>query len=265
MPTFDTLKKPIEASLKRPVSELDFAKIVALLPRDCTFKYIDENQIITETKVFDFNNGGFQQKENDIYELKDVENEFADAPSTQILLFEFVDGVMSYSWTSGNKNTRVRLPDYTTEEMKKMISKRKAAFEYTVDSFIENCKLQGLEPMKELTSMATALLPKKKDYEDPIEAMMNSKDKKNDSEKVIIDEETGLERPTIEGMLKDLQSSEMYNHQIKEHFIIPEKPQDMQIWTLNWHLRCTRLWSTNGFMSIRQMQLTQYIMARIQS
>lgn len=222
-PTFSTLKKPIEASLKRPVSELDFAKIVALLPRDCTFKYIDENQIITETKVFDFNNGGFQQKDNDIYELKDVESEFTDAPSTQILLFEFVDGVMSYSWTSGDRNRKVVLPAYTTDEMKKMISKRKIAFENTVEAFIQKCESQGMDPSEELTRMATPLLPKKKDYEDPIEAMMNSKGKKADAEKVIIDEETGLERPTMEALIKYLQSRETYHGQIKEHFIIPER------------------------------------------
>lgn len=221
VPTFETIKKPIEASLKRTVTELDFAKIVALLPRDCVFKYIDENQIITETKVFDFNNGGYQQKDNDIFELKSVEDQFSEARSTQILLFEFVDGVMRYTWVNGDYKKQVKLPEYSADEMKKMISKRKIAFENTLDDFIVKQKAEGANPMEALTKIAQNHLPKKKDYEDPIEAMMKSKEGKD--ERLIVDEETGMERPTIEGMIKSLEKSDMYNNQIKEHFVIPEK------------------------------------------
>ncbi|QLQ80985.1 hypothetical protein HG537_0E03400 [Torulaspora globosa] len=214
IPSFETLKRPIEASLKWSVSELDFAKIVALLPRDCVFKYIDENQIISETKVFDFNRGGYQQRDNDIFELKSLDN---GNLSRQILLFEFVDGVMRYSWINGDRKRQVKMPEYSVEEMKKMISKREKAFESVVDKFIIEQKERGEDPMEVLVKMAEGYLPRKKEYEDPIEAMMKSK------EKLVVDEETGMERPTIEGMLESLKKSDMYNSQIKEHFVIPEK------------------------------------------
>lgn len=224
IPTFDTLRKPIEAALKRPIFELDFAKILVLIPRDCIFKYIDENQIYTETKVFDFNNGGYQQKEADIFELKAIDSEYSKGLSSQLLIFEFVDGTMQNSWSSGDSSSKVRMPSFSTDEMKKMISKRKIAFEQALDCFIKKYNSLGLDPNEELTKLANKLMPRKKDFEDPIEAMMNAKSKKTAA--VLLDEETGLERPTIEGMITDLKASDMYNSQIKEHYVIPERTAD---------------------------------------
>lgn len=147
VPTFKALQSPIESALKVPVTELDFAKIVVLMPRDCEFKYIDENQIYTETKEFDFNRGGWKQKENDIYELKDINEEFKEARSTQILIFNFVDGNLKYSWQANGG--RVQLPTLSTEEMKKMITKRKQNFENALNAFVAKKKLEGADPEKE--------------------------------------------------------------------------------------------------------------------
>ncbi|CDH16276.1 related to ATP-dependent helicase HRQ1 [Zygosaccharomyces bailii ISA1307] len=220
MPTFKTLQTPIENALKFPITELDFAKIAALMPRDCVFKYIDENQIYTETKEFDFNNGGWQQKDNDIYQLKDVNEEFQKARSTQILIFEFVDGNMRYSWQQTDKG-RVQLPTYSADEMKKMINKRKHHFENLLDAFLSKQQAEGVDPDTELEMLAKRFVPKEKDYEDPIEAMMKSKQKKESM--VILDEANGMERPTIENMVVELQQSENYNNQITSHYVIPEK------------------------------------------
>ncbi|QLG70498.1 hypothetical protein HG535_0A04380 [Zygotorulaspora mrakii] len=222
IPTFDTLQKPIQSSLKKEVSELDFAKVVALLPRDCLFKYIDENQIYTESKVFDFKGGGFQQKENDIYELKDVESEYSQGKSTQVLIFEFTDGTMRYSWLNSDGNgARVKLPTYDGDQMKKMIAKRAETFNRALSEFLAKCTSQGLDPKTELNRLAESVLPRKKEYEDPIDAMMNAKDKKHKG--VVVDKESGLVRPSVEELIRQLKDSDLYNSQIKEHHLIPER------------------------------------------
>ncbi|CCD24062.1 ATP-dependent 3'-5' DNA helicase NDAI_0C04020 [Naumovozyma dairenensis CBS 421] len=221
IPTFKTLTEPISAALKRPVTELDLAKIAVLMPRGCVFRYIDENQIHTETKVFDWNNGGYQQKENDIFQLKEVADQFSDSKSTQVLIFEFIDGNMKRSWTSGDPNSQVKLPTYSTEEMKKMISKREDFFRINLDAFIDKALKEGFDPYKHLTALAEKVLPKEKSYEDPIEQMMKIKAEQNNEN--VLDEETGLTRPSIDNMIKKLMKLDWYTDQIKEHYTIPER------------------------------------------
>lgn len=221
VPTFKTLQTPLENALKMPVTELDFAKITVLMPRDCEFKYIDENQIYTETKEFDFNRGGWKQKDNDIYELKDIDEEFKEARSTQILIFNFIDGNMKYSWQANGG--RVKLPTLSTEEMKKMISKRKQNFENALSDFVDKRKSEGVDPVQALENLAQKHIPREKDYEDPIEAMMKAKDKKGT---VVVDEANGMERPEIPGMIEILEKSEMYTNQISNHYVIPSRNAD---------------------------------------
>lgn len=221
VPTFNTITKPISKALKKDITELDLAKIAAILPRDCVFKYIDENQLHTETKVYDFKNGGYQQKDNDIFDLKDVNSRYEDQHPTQILIFEFVDGNMKRSWTSSETVSQVRLPTFTTDEMKKMIARRSEHFEDKLKIFIEMHSDDNTDPFEELTKLAKKLLPRKKDYTDPIQAMMDAKALKE--ENVIIDEESGSSRPTIDKVIQLLEETESYCDQIKENIKIPAR------------------------------------------
>ncbi|CAI4058782.1 ATP-dependent 3'-5' DNA helicase SKDI_04G5020 [Saccharomyces kudriavzevii IFO 1802] len=220
VPTFKTLCDPIKTTLKRSVTKEDLARVMALMPRDCVFKYIDENQIYTETKTFDFNNGGFQQKENDIYELKDVEDQNRHEKSTQILIFEFVDGTMQRSWSASDKFSQVKMPTYTTEEMKRMISKRETLFKSRLKEFILEKEKAGLDPFVELTKLAQKYIPKERDYEDPIEAMMKAKQEGNENS---LDHFSDAAVTTIPQMIAKLKGAEFYTSQIKHCFIIPSR------------------------------------------
>lgn len=220
--SFNTLKKPIEGSIKREVNELDFARIVALMPRDAVFRYVDINQIHTESKVFDFNRGGYQQKDNDIFQLRSEDSEFADSvEEDQILLFEFIDGNMARLNPKSDFFTRIKLPEYSPDAMRKMISKRKRTFDESLKSFIKYSNSSGLDPWEELTKKASKRLPEKKKYDDPIEAMIKGKGSKNSE--VLIDEETGMTRPTIPILIENLKRSDNYNSQIASEYEIPER------------------------------------------
>ncbi|CCH58802.1 hypothetical protein TBLA_0A10230 [Henningerozyma blattae CBS 6284] len=215
LPTYETLSSQIKTALKRDITELDFARVAAIMPNDCMFKYIDENQINLEKKVFDFNNGGHQMKDNDIFELKNIDNEFQKPKSSQILIFEFIDGVMKRSWKTETPFTNAKLPTYTLDEMKKMISNRKVRFEELLKTFLEKYE----NPIVELNHIANTLLPMKKDYIDPIEHMMKAHRNIGGNGNSLDESET----LTIPNMIEDLKHMNFYNNQIKGHFIIPEK------------------------------------------
>ena len=220
VPTFETITKPISKALKREITEFDIAMIVAVLPRDCIFKYIDENQLHGESKVYSFNDGGYQQKDNDIFELKDVNSQFESQKSTQILVFEFVDGNMKRSWISSETVSQVRMPTYTTDEMKKMIERRTSHFEAELKKFIEIHSIEvDIDPFERLLMEAKTHIPEKKSYNDPIQAMMDAKVLKG--ERVVIDQETGAYRPTIDSVIDTLKKTDTYCDQIKENFTIP--------------------------------------------
>lgn len=219
--TFEMLKKPIQKDIKRDVTEEDFAKVAFLLPRDVVFKYIDVNQIHTETKVFDFNKGGFQQKSNDIFQLRPESCESDELEDNQVLIFEFIDGDMSRTITRKDYKTQMKMPEFSSDAMKKMISKRKRIFEENVRKFISECRAKSRDPWEVLCAESTAVLPKRKVFVDPIEAMMKAKGL--EASTVLLDEENSLVRPTIPTLIEKIKISEIYNNQIIRSYVLEER------------------------------------------
>ena len=218
--TFDTLKKPIEKDIKRKLGPLDLAKIAFLLPRDVVFKYMDINQFHTESKVFSMKSG-FEQKSNDIFELKPEDNENGESEETQVLMFEFIDGDMSRKLSRREFKTQVKMPDFSPEAMRKMISQRRKIFERSLQKFISEQIHKGQNPWKVLSNEAEALIPEPKPFVDPIEAMMKSKEGRES--RVVLDAENGMSRLSMPTLIKKLQMSELYNNQIVSHMTVNER------------------------------------------
>lgn len=218
--TFDVLKPAVQKAVKRPLLEQDFAKICVIMPSDTIFKYIDRNQFQVEEKVFNFKNGGYQQKDNDIFDLKAEDHQVNDeVEDSQVLVFQFKDGNMMNTWKKKTNKSDMNAPEFTTDAMKKMISRRKLSFESALNRFIFNCKLEGKTPMEELERLSAARVPKKKDFMDPIESMLQAK--KNIETEVV--NEAGDSRPTIPILLEKIKHSSIYNDQITNSYIIPER------------------------------------------
>ncbi|SCU88421.1 LAFA_0E12596g1_1 [Lachancea sp. 'fantastica'] len=224
--TFDTLRKPVEKDIKRELEPLDLAKIAYLLPRDVVFKYVDANQFHTETKQFDFNNGGFQQKSSDIFELKpESANEGEDNGSDdQVLIFEFVDGDMSRKLSRAEFKTQVKMPEFSPEAMRKMISRRNAIFKTSLMKFLRHQKTEekGGDPWLFLEAVASTLVPQKKEFADPIEAMVKARGGQ-DQARVLVDAENNSTRLTMPILLKKLEMSELYNNQIVSHMVLEQR------------------------------------------
>lgn len=204
VPKFDTLKQPVEKTIGRELAHLDVAKLVVLLPEDLVFKYINEEQIQTEKKQFDFKKGGHVQKDLDLFKLKDMEY------SEQILVLEFVDGDLTKSKVNGGVG--VEIPTYTAESMKKLIDKRNCKFTVAANEFLERCEKEELLAEEHLIELAKGRIPKTKDFVDPIEEMKKRKPL-----------DPNEERPPIPDVLERIKTT-VYKNQIEGKFILPQRP-----------------------------------------
>ncbi|KAH3673719.1 hypothetical protein WICPIJ_009701 [Wickerhamomyces pijperi] len=204
IPKFDTLKQPVEKTINRELTHLDVCKLVALLPNDLVFKYINEEQIHTEKKEFNFMQGGHKQKDLDMFKLKDLEY------SQQILVLEFVDGDLTKSKANGG--TGIEMPTYTPESMKKKIDKRNAKFIRAAQEYLELCEAEGFQnPEDRLTQLANQRLPRTKDFVDPIEQMKKRKPL-----------DPNEERPAIPEVIERIKTT-VYKDQIEGSFILPQR------------------------------------------
>ncbi|CCH41513.1 putative ATP-dependent helicase HRQ1 [Wickerhamomyces ciferrii] len=202
---YDTLKQPVEKTIKRELTHEDVAKLVVLLPNDIVFKYVDENQVTMEKKEFEYSKG-YTQHDIDMFKLKDLEN------SEQVLILEFIDGDLTKSKTQSAYYTEMKVPTYTPDSMKKMIAKRDSKFGVALNEFLQKCSLEGDDPLEKLSTMAQSKLPQTKEFIDPVEQMI--KDRRSG--------EVSDERPTIPKLIENIKTTR-YRDQITGSYVLPER------------------------------------------
>ncbi|ODV95124.1 hypothetical protein PACTADRAFT_49872 [Pachysolen tannophilus NRRL Y-2460] len=219
--TFDIVKSSAENVIKRPLTYHDVAKLLYLLPEDILFEYVDENQFLLEDKHFQFSKG-YTQKDVDIYDLKNDEDE--EKHSKQLLVFEFIDGNLKKSKTKTYFKTEVKLPVYTPESMKKLILRRNSKFNKVISLFLTDCQNKGIvDPMAELNTLSEKLIPKPKNYVDPVEAMLKNSLAANNDVKGLT---RTNDRPSIPKFIEKLKNANFYKNQIVENgeFLIEPRP-----------------------------------------
>lgn len=205
VPKFETLKQPVEKALGRELTLEDGALLAVLLPDDVLFKYVDENQFLTEKKEFVWQKGHVQ-KDLDMFKLRDMEL------TEQILVFEFIDGNLSKTRTKSAFYTEMKVPEYTPESMKKMIQKRSNKFAIAANEYLNKCAAEGVEDAEaHLRLLAQQLIPRRRNYVDPIEQMVNNRRL-----------DPGEERPPIPDLIQKLKGAN-YKDQMAGEFVIPER------------------------------------------
>ncbi|VUG18577.1 HRQ1 [Brettanomyces bruxellensis] len=218
--TFELLKVAPEKAIKRKLQILDLARIKALIPDDVVYDYFDENQFVLEDKHFSWKNG-FEQKDNDIFELKD---EFGNVkPFKQLLIFEFIDGDLKKSKTNTAFKTEIRVPQYSPSSVKKLILKRTQKFNGAISSFLASCTENGIsDPWAKLTNDAQKYIPHKIDFIDPMQEMEKS------TINAQRNEESGAGRPTMGCVIQRLKHATFYRDQIPsngEFFLTPRSAE----------------------------------------
>ncbi|KAH3661673.1 hypothetical protein OGAPHI_006523 [Ogataea philodendri] len=220
--TIDLLKPSVEKAIGRPLELVDVARVQALVPRDILFKYVDESQFVLEEKHFSWKDG-YEQKESDIYDIKEDEQ---DKLSKQLLVFEFIDGDLRKSKTRSSYVTEIRLPVYTQDSIKKMIVKRNKKFHVAVEEFLTACAAKGEDPWDQLTKKAEKMVPKPKEYVDPIEEMVKNTSEPNANET----------RITIPELIQKLKETDFYENQIVENGQLEIEPRASRTGELDFEL-----------------------------
>ncbi|QPG74790.1 hypothetical protein FOA43_002124 [Brettanomyces nanus] len=200
------MKEAPEKVIKRKLLPIDLARIKALIPDDVIFDYFDENQLVLEDKHFTWKDG-FQQKDIDIFELKDDDGK--DRVFKQLLIFEFIDGDLTKSRTSTTFKTQMKVPQYSVESIKKLIVYRNEKFDSALQKFLDG---HPNHPWDTLTEMAQQHIPHKAEFVDPM-AEMESRTDADDSGK----------RPSVGNLIAKLRHTTFYRDQIPVNgqFFIP--------------------------------------------
>ncbi|GMM30936.1 ATP-dependent 3'-5' DNA helicase [Martiniozyma asiatica (nom. inval.)] len=161
IPTLSLLSSPAEKAIKRPIEYIDIARLKALLPNDIIFEYVDKEQFILEDKHFTWKDG-YQQKEQDMFQLDDLTDE------KQLLILEFIDGDLSKSRTKTALRSNLKIPNYTTDQIQRLILRRQNKFLNKLKELISS-KDQNLELVwQELDESAIKYLPDKIKLIDPM-------------------------------------------------------------------------------------------------
>ncbi|PFH55476.1 hypothetical protein XA68_18201 [Ophiocordyceps unilateralis] len=185
--TFETIRPAVESHINRPLTIEEVTLVAALRPDAIKFAYVekltlhtdhdgterDENlKLMTPYEPLDLirrppNDGSIGQEA-----VNGRHGELANSDSAKrILHFEFIDGDLKRQVLAKKSNkaksprSRLRdddlkLPVYSQKQVARLIELRNKRFSYAIDSFLNSCMRQKLEPNTALQCRAEALIPK---------------------------------------------------------------------------------------------------------
>lgn len=228
--TFDTIKSAVEKHIQRDLSVEDVAKIVALRPGGMRFHYVDEAMLQVDVRgserddtfkptwpkrwqaagpAPDASVGGITGNEGLGHEGG------ATGDGKEALFFEFIDGDLKrevQSKTNGDvvKPTRrlrddeLAMPVYSQKQMMALIEKRNAKFEIAINSFLNRCRDEGLDPEETLENDSELYVP--------VPSSTRSTTPRPDYS--ALPKNIPKERESISKIIKELMDSEWYTGQI---------------------------------------------------
>ncbi|OTB06312.1 hypothetical protein M426DRAFT_55551 [Hypoxylon sp. CI-4A] len=185
--TFDTIRSAVESNTKRDLTVEDVAAIVALRPEGINFNYVDEVMLQTDIKGAErdsaFKSGGSRNITvqgpapdasvggfTGMDELGSRHPDDLPPSGKEVLYFEFIDGDLKRQVQSKktgepvNPNRRLRdddlkMPVYSQKQLTTLIEKRNQKFTNAVNSFINRCVEENLDPEVMLRQEAEVCIP----------------------------------------------------------------------------------------------------------
>lgn len=223
--TFDTIKPAVESHIKRQLTIEEVAMVVALRPEGAKLAYVDELTLELEIRsserddVFkapgssrsqalphDASVGGWSGRET---------LDGAAPATTDILIFEFVDGDLKRQVrdkktgeaTRPNRKLReeeLKMPVYSQKQMTQLIERRDHKFTNAVNTFLNTCAEQHLDPYHTLQGRAEAFIPRPCPKDD------------DDLERPLGDvpDDIPKERKSVPEIVQELKDSPWYTGQI---------------------------------------------------
>ncbi|KAI1394042.1 P-loop containing nucleoside triphosphate hydrolase protein [Hypoxylon trugodes] len=185
--TFDTIRSAVESNTKRKLMIEDVAAVVALRPEGINFTYVDEVMLQTDIKgaerdstfksgrlkditvqgpAPDASVGGF----TGLDELGSHHPDDLLQSGKEVLYFEFVDGDLKRQVqnkktgeaTNPSRKLReedLKMPVYSQKQLITLIEKRNQKFTVAVNTFINRCVEEKLDPEVMIRQEAEAYIP----------------------------------------------------------------------------------------------------------
>lgn len=216
--TFENIKKAVEGHIKRDLLISDVARIKAIVPRAINFAYVDESSL--QVAVLGEEDGikGGKAKDFRSLELFRVEasdKSQDDASSRECLLFEFLDGdlkrqVINHKTGEPTKAVRklrdedLKMPVYSQKQMMKLIEKRNTKFTSAVNSLLNQCAVDKVDPMGVIRRKESEYIPV------PLEATANTQVSASAKPPDTIP----TERDSVAKIIADVKDMEWYTGQI---------------------------------------------------
>ncbi|RYO88233.1 hypothetical protein DL766_006287 [Monosporascus sp. MC13-8B] len=185
--TFNTIRTAVESHTKRELKVEDIAAITALRPDGINFTYVDELMLQTDIKGAERDSTFKAGKAKDIF----VQGPAPDASvggltgmdvlgsrhpddlpygGEEVLFFEFTDGDLKQQvqnkktggTTNPNRKLRnddLKMPVYSQKQLTALIEKRNQKFTDAVNTFVNRCVEQKVDPEVRLRQEAEAHIP----------------------------------------------------------------------------------------------------------
>ncbi|KAI5466566.1 hypothetical protein BGZ63DRAFT_345598 [Mariannaea sp. PMI_226] len=224
--TFDTIKSAVESHTKRSLTIEEVASMAALRPGSINFAYVDEVMLQLAIKSTEkdevFRSGNSAKSVTHTYDasvggITGTESLEQDSqpPNREVLFFEFIDADLKREVpgkTSGEpikpnrklREEQLRMPVFSQKQMATLIERRNQKFTNAVNSFLNKCFEDRLDPEISLREQTKAFIPTPSLREE------ESVEKAVDS----IPESIPKDRKSIPEIVQQLKESSWYTGQI---------------------------------------------------
>ncbi|KAK1814572.1 ATP-dependent 3'-5' DNA helicase [Friedmanniomyces endolithicus] len=214
--TFETIKSAVEASVKRPVSISDVAKVKRIVPAAINFQYVDEALLQVALMGEEDLRGG--KRASDMFLESPAEERQRRAAEgkdehVEVLLFEFVDGDLKRQVHNEKgeivrahkklKEEELKMPVFSQKQMMKLIEKRNVKFTSAVNAWLNESATMGLDATERLEEEHKAFVPAPIDTRSSTPAPADT-----------IPKSIPTERQSIPEIVQELKASEWYTGQI---------------------------------------------------
>lgn len=170
--TFETIKTAVEGHIKRELLIMDITRIKALLPRAINFAYVDGSslQVAVLGEEDGIKGGRAKELRSSEHFKEDTRTRHAPCEQKDILLFEFIDGDLKRQVTNSKtgeptkpfrklREEDLKMPVYSQKQMMKLIEKRNTKFTSAINTFLNQCAADEVDPIATLEARGTEYTP----------------------------------------------------------------------------------------------------------
>lgn len=170
--TFETIKTAVEGHIKRELLIMDITRIKALLPRAINFAYVDGSslQVAVLGEEDGMKGGRAKELRSSEHFREDTRTRHAPCEQKDILLFEFIDGDLKRQVTNSKtgeptkpfrklREEDLKMPVYSQKQMMKLIEKRNTKFTSAINTFLNQCAADEVDPIATLEARGTEYTP----------------------------------------------------------------------------------------------------------